>query len=123
MGWRLSPELEAKCLALAGVGSFQAPPPDDETEKGFQADVIKLAKRLGWPLVYHTHDSRKSAAGFPDLVIARPGLVLAPELKVGDNQPSAAQAEWLQVLDGAVIRAQVWRPEMWGEIERALRGN
>ena len=37
-----------------------------ETEKGFQAAVVELARLRGW-LVYHTYDSRRSAKGFPDL--------------------------------------------------------
>ena len=36
------------------------------TEGEFQAWVLDLANRNGW-LAYHTHDSRKSAAGFPDV--------------------------------------------------------
>ena len=34
------------------------------TEKDFMAQVVALAQTLGWR-VWHCHDSRRSAAGFP----------------------------------------------------------
>ena len=37
----------------------------------FMPAVVELAKRFGW-LLYHTHNSRRSASGFPDLVMVRP---------------------------------------------------
>jgi hypothetical protein len=40
------------------------------TEKQFMAQVIQLARLRKW-LVYHTHDARRSVAGFPDLVLVR----------------------------------------------------
>ena len=56
------------------------------TEKAFQSDVMRVAKMLGW-LCYHTFDSRRSASGFPDLVLVRE-RVLFRELKVGKNKLS-----------------------------------
>ena len=38
------------------------------TEKAFQTAVVELAELCGWK-VYHTYDSRRSAPGFPDLVL------------------------------------------------------
>ena len=49
-------------------------------EKEFQGQVLDLAKLLGW-LCYHTHNSRRSAPGFSDLVLARPPVVRFVELK------------------------------------------
>ena len=43
------------------------------TEKKFQAAVLQIANMYGW-LAYHTHDSRRSAPGFPDLVLVRNGI-------------------------------------------------
>tara|TARA_R110000824_G_scaffold312168_1_gene499276 strand:+ start:508 stop:804 length:297 start_codon:yes stop_codon:yes gene_type:complete len=62
------------------------------TEKAFQADVIRVAKMLGW-LCYHTFDSRRSASGFPDLVLVRE-RILYRELKVGKNKLSPTQELW-----------------------------
>ena len=62
------------------------------TEKAFQSDVMRVAKMLGW-LPYHTFDSRRSASGFPDLVLVRE-RVLFRELKVGKNKLSQAQELW-----------------------------
>ena len=62
------------------------------TEKAFQSDVMRVAKMLGW-LCYHTYDSRRSASGFPDLVLVRE-RVLFRELKVGKNKLRPTQELW-----------------------------
>jgi hypothetical protein len=92
-------------------------------EADLQAEVVKLARMLGW-LVYHTYDSRRSAAGFPDLVMVHPqsGAQLFAELKSATGKVTAEQDQWLRAL---AIRgaAYVWRPEhlVDGTIPRALR--
>lgn len=94
---------------------------DARDEKHFQAEVIKLAKRCGWRH-YHTHDSRRSAAGFPDLVLVRGQRLIFAELKVKPNRPTPAQEEWLADLrriHGDVVTV-LWYPEQWMEIERTL---
>lgn len=88
------------------------------SEKEFMAEVVKVAKSLGWK-VYHTHDSRKSEAGFPDLVLARDRVIFA-ELKTEAGKFSAAQLNWLDALDEAGAVAQRWRPEQWAEIVAEL---
>jgi hypothetical protein len=115
---RLPPDVEAKALALAGAKPARG---RDRPEAAFQAQVVQLAELFRWK-AYHTLDSRGSEEGFPDLVLARPGLVLMPELKVPPNVPTAAQLEWVRILDRAVVRSEVWRPEDWPAIERLLRG-
>ncbi len=89
------------------------------TEKEFQAQVIQLAKLRGW-MVYHTHDSRRSTAGFPDLVLVRPPLLIFVEVKLIGKYPSSAQQTWLNALLAANQHASVWRPSDWPEIERIL---
>ena len=109
------------------------------TEKAFQEQVIQLAKLCGF-FPYHTRDSRRSAAGFPDLILIRSGSLIAAELKVGTNTTTTAQYGWLAAFDqvtGCV--ALVWRPNAppkaekwwrvetsegadWGAIGRRLRG-
>ena len=77
------------------------------TEKAFQSDVMRVAKMLGW-LCYHTFDSRRSASGFPDLVLVRE-RVLFRELKVGKNKLSPTQELWRDsILDAGGDWAE-WR--------------
>lgn len=91
------------------------------TEKAWQQTVVDYAQVMGWR-VYHTFDSRRSAEGFPDLVMVRRGRVVVAELKAENGRVSTAQAEWLadlaEALPGCVT---VWRPSDWPEVERALR--
>ena len=91
------------------------------SEKQFQAQVVQLARYQGW-LVYHTYDSRRSADGFPDLVLVRPPTVLFVELKTEKGVTSMAQEEWLTVLgDCSQAETALWRPGSWDEIERTLK--
>lgn len=103
------------------------------SEAQLQAAVIELAERLGY-LVYHTYDSRRSQAGFPDLVLAHSaGRLIFAELKTERGRMSAPQRRWLDALaQSRLARAivgwseayqvHVWTPQHWlsGEIERVL---
>ena len=83
----------------------------DMSERALQDAVVELAKRLGW-LAYHTHDSRHSTAGFPDLVLvhlARPRLLIV-ELKSQRGALRVAQKVWLRALANAGVRTAIWRP-------------
>ena len=97
------------------------------TEREFQAAVIELAGLTGWA-VYHTHDSRRSAAGFPDLVLARDGQVVLAELKRdAQARVTPEQHAWLAALAPdsdapAQHAAYLWTPASWGEIEAVLTG-
>ena len=92
------------------------------TERQFQQQIIQLAKYLGW-LVYHTYDSRRSEAGFPDLVLVhrKKKKTLFAELKVGDNQPTKDQVLWLLTLDQAGQWSELWHPDQWHRIEHILK--
>lgn len=93
------------------------------SEAEFMRQVVRLAGLFGW-LVYHTHDSRRSQAGFPDLTLAHPGrgeLVFA-ELKSARGRVRPEQQAWLEALRAAGQRAYLWRPGDWPEIEEVLRG-
>lgn len=94
------------------------------TEKQFQAQVMQLARLRGWSRQYHTHNSRRSVPGFPDLVLVRRvgsrcELIFA-ELKVGKNKATPEQAEWLADLRDAGQRVYLWTPGDWSEIDREL---
>lgn len=87
------------------------------TEAQWQAQVIELAERYGW-FVYHTYDSRRSHAGWPDLVLARPstGELLYVELKTDKGRVSPAQRTWLRVLEDCNQEVHVWRPRDFDEL-------
>lgn len=92
------------------------------TEKAWMAQVIELAQRLKWA-VYHTHDSRRSAPGFPDLVMLRDGRMIVCELKTLRGKLTDDQRFWLDQFaqcDG-VERVEVWRPNQLQEIVEILR--
>lgn len=91
-----------------------------QSEKAWQAQVVTLAHLRGWE-VYHTFDARRSAAGFPDLVLVRPPTVWFVEVKTDTGRVSPVQQSWLDVLalcDG--VSVGVWRPAMWPEIDAYL---
>lgn len=85
------------------------------TEREFQDLVIRLADTCGW-LVYHTHDSRGSRPGFPDLTMVSKGknrLIFA-ELKTEKGHLQIDQQYWKEHLEGVShIEYYLWRPKDW----------
>lgn len=81
----------------------------DMSEDTLQERIEQLAVELGW-LRYHTYDSRRSAAGFPDLVMVRRGRIVWRELKSMKGRVSADQRTWLDALEKANADVGVWRP-------------
>jgi hypothetical protein len=65
-----------------------------QSESEFMTAIIDEAKRTGW-LVYHTHRSDKSEAGFPDLVMVRQGRMVVAEVKRVGGTPTMEQVRWL----------------------------
>jgi hypothetical protein len=102
------------------------------TEAEFQKQVIGLAHLFGWrvahfravktPTGYRTPVAA-DGAGFPDLVLAKAGLIIFAELKTEKGRVSDAQKAWLKELQGAGERVLVvvWRPSDWDAIEAAIR--
>ena len=90
-------------------------------EQPYQAAIIRAARLTGW-LVYHTHDSRRSEPGFPDLIMVRGTRMIAAEVKSVSGRVSQAQQAWLDAI-GAVdaVSAHVWRPDDWDQIVDMLR--
>jgi hypothetical protein len=66
---------------------------------------------IDW-LYYHTWDSRKSAAGFPDLVLVnmRIGVTIYAELKTETGKVSTDQRIWLAALADSGEIVYIWRP-------------
>ena len=95
-------------ITVAEYNAMKAP---TISEKQLQDQIIRIAKAAGW-LVYHTHDSRRSAPGFPDLVLVHPvqRRVLYRELKTQKGALSKDQKTWLNALHDAGADVAVWRP-------------
>ena len=100
-----------------------------QTEKQFQSAVIQYARLRGWTHIYHTHDSRHSPAGFPDLILLRKmegGAVemVVAELKTDKGKATEAQMDWLVQFDRILceeITVRLWRPSDWADIESVLK--
>ena len=91
-------------------------------EKEYQAQIVELAKTLGF-LVYHPFDSRRSTAGFPDLVLIRSPRVLFVEVKSETGKLSLDQQVWLGSLSACPgVEAYVTRPSGWEEMAKVLAG-
>lgn len=86
-----------------------------ESEADFQTWVKETALTAGW-LYYHTHDSRHSDEGFPDLVLLKGAASMFIELKRDGQNPTAAQTIWIEALRRADLFADVWRPHNRPEI-------
>lgn len=111
------------------------------------AVVIKYAQLRGW-MHYHTHDSRRSAEGFPDLVLVRGDQLIFAELKSEKGKTTPAQDTWLMALENVattshqqagaileewggvgsepcshapVLHVFIWRPSDWTSIEQVLK--
>lgn len=94
--------------------------PAPMSEKTLQAVVVRLLKKHGYTLAYHTWDSRRSPSGFPDLIACheQPGRpLMALELKTDTGQVTLPQQHWLDALAQCTsVQAQVLRPaglEAW----------
>lgn len=87
-------------------------------EKQAQSMIVDLARLLGWR-VYHTFDSRKSQAGFPDLVLVRDRVIYA-EIKRAGQKPRPSQVEWLNALSCAGAEVYVWTEADYDEVASIL---
>lgn len=82
-------------------------------ESALQSNILDLATRLQW-MSYHTHDSRRSQPGWPDLAMVRRGRLIIAELKQERGRPTAKQAEWLAALRLVPnVEVYLWRPSDW----------
>ena len=100
----------------------------DILEDAFQAQIIKLATLYGWK-AYHTHDSRRSQEGFPDLILIRRTRMIVSELKTQEHTTTAEQRAWLGMFIGVgeYVEVALWRPdsppaaEKWnGRVETSM---
>lgn len=103
-------------------------PPRPATEAEFQAQVVELARITRWE---HLHVRRTigrgrkwttatNLAGWPDLLLWRPGRIVAAELKSESGKTTAEQDAVLASLAAAGVETFVWRPSDWDEIAAVL---
>ena len=92
------------------------------TEKEFQAQVVDLAKTLGYR-VYHPWLSIRSERGWPDLALFKPGRFLLAELKTDKGKVSDRQTEMLADLKAAGVEVHLWRPADFDAIVEVLRSD
>lgn len=94
----------------------------DLTEKEWAAQVKQLVDATGWNGAYHTFDSRRSASGFPDLVLVRERVVYL-ELKREAGRLSPAQRQWIGWLIAAGAEVYVARPRDLDALGTVLAGH
>ena len=68
-----------------------------QSEEDFAETVIELFRLNNW-IVYHTRDSRRSEPGFPDLVMARPPVLLFAEIK--NEKGRLSKGRWTKLSGG-----------------------
>ncbi|HSX21338.1 MAG TPA: VRR-NUC domain-containing protein [Gaiellaceae bacterium] len=92
------------------------------SERELQDAILNVTRLRGGWLAYHTHDSRHSASGFPDLVLARRGMLVFAELKDATSKPTLAQRDWLDALAAAHQHVYLWRPAHLTDVATFLLG-
>ncbi len=96
-------------------------------------DAFKLLttrRHARFSLIYHTHDSRNSQAGFPDLVLIHPmrSKIIFAELKKDNAYLKPEQRLWAAGIEAVAIDCpnnilyRCWRPRDWDAIVEELGG-
>jgi hypothetical protein len=100
--------------------------PNPISEDQFQQQVIELAQYHQYEVTYHNPDSRRSQAGFPDLVLVSSSRrrALFRELKTEEGRVRPKQTAVLLAMVSAGLDADVWRPSdlQSGRIIKELKG-
>lgn len=107
------------------------------SEGVFQAQVIELARVLGWRVAHfrgvrvqrrdgsvrHQTPVQADGVGFPDLVMVRGPRLIVAELKSGRGRATAEQEAWLAAFEGVPgCEVYVWRPRDWDALAAVLSG-
>jgi hypothetical protein len=92
------------------------------SEEQWRSQVREIATRYGWRLQYHTADSRRSDAGWPDEVFGHlcQRRTLFVEFKTDTGRIRPAQREWLTHLSDSGLEVAVWRPRDLHTVLRVL---
>lgn len=114
-------DLGASVPGPSGSATAPAHPAPAISEAAWQSRVLDLARLCAWR-AFHDHDSRRNAAGLPDLLLVRADRLVAAELKAERGRLRRPQQEWLAALDRVPgIEAYVWRPSDWATVMAVLR--
>ena len=90
-------------------------------ERDFQRMVQDAAGYLGF-MTYHTHDSRRSNPGWPDLVLLKQGRMICLELKTEKGRIRPEQEVWIAELAQVPgVTARIVRPSDLDEILTLLQ--
>jgi hypothetical protein len=101
----------------ATVDAYRQTAARSMSERELQDLVLAAARALGY-VCYHTFDSRRSQAGFPDIVAVRawvsgPPRVVFIELKSRTGRLKPDQYTWRGALTMAGAEYYLWRPDDW----------
>jgi len=92
-----------------------------ESERHFQAEVIRLCKALHRRFYFTLH-SKGSPEGWPDLVILQPPVLRIRELKTNTGALTQPQRETIDLLKECnYVDVGVWRPRDWTRIVEELQ--
>lgn len=88
------------------------------TEADFQGRIIDAAKVHGWRVAHFRpaktargwRTPMQGDVGFPDLVLARRGVLVLAELKDATRRVEPEQQLWLDQLGS---HGRLWRPKDW----------
>ena len=96
------------------------------TEQQFMEQVIDLAHLYGFMVAHFRPGMNRrgqwqtavsgDGKGFPDLVLAKDGVVIFAELKADGQQPTPEQWQWINQLG-----AYVWHPADFERINEILK--
>lgn len=99
-------------------------------ESEFQRTVIEYARLRKWRVAHFRTALMRSGrwatpvqgdgSGFPDLIIAGYGRIIAAELKSEKGRTTPEQEDWLRVLSLCGAETYVWRPSDWDAITKVL---
>lgn len=96
------------------------------SEDDFQSRVIDFARLNGWKVTHFRAVKLPSGrwgtplqgdAGFPDLALARAGVVILAELKSNTGKPTREQVEWLAAIGPS---GRLWSPRDWDSVVAEL---
>jgi len=98
------------------------------SEADLQRAVVELAGYCGWKCLHvrrslgrkRQWQTTTSIAGWPDLLLWRPGRIVAAELKSDTGRVTPEQDAVLASLEAAGVEVHVWRPADFDAIAASL---
>lgn len=108
--------------AVLGLGRLKV------NEAQFTTTVVDIAKTYGWHVTHFRPAKTERGwrtpleghSGFPDLVLARGGIVLLAELKIGRARPRPDQTAWAEAIGPSY---RLWYPKDLPAIIGELRNH